>query len=146
MVGDLFTSFWDFISSLFWIFVLVAYLFTLFTIVWDLVSDRTLNGWAKAAWIVFLLFVPVLTALVYLIARGRGMAERQNERAQANKQVADDYIRSVAGHGPASEIARAKDLLDAGAISEDEFSTLKRNALEHVPARSGGQPSLAPGN
>lgn len=135
MAGDLFTSFWDFIGSLFWIFVLVAYLFTLFTVIWDLVSDRTLNGWAKAAWIVCLLLVPLLTAVVYLIARGRGMAERQYERSVASKQATDDYIRSVAGRSPASEIAHGNELLASGAISEDEFETIKRYALgKRTPA------------
>lgn len=132
MLDTAFGSIWDFLASLFWIFVLIAYLSALFAVVWDLVSDRSLNGWWKALWLVFLLFVPVLTALVYLIARGRGMAERQHERAQSNKRATEDYIRSVAEDGPASEIARAKELLENGAITEEEFLRLKSATLANL--------------
>ncbi len=74
-------SFWDIIWWFLWIFVFVAYMFALFSIVVDLFRDRKLNGWWKAVWLIFLIFVPFLTALVYLIARGRGMAERSDRSA-----------------------------------------------------------------
>ncbi|MBN9105724.1 MAG: SHOCT domain-containing protein [Propionibacteriaceae bacterium] len=112
----------------FTIFVFFAWLMALFSIIGDLFRDRLLSGWAKAVWLLFLIFVPFLTALVYLIARGSGMADRAAAQAKAQRSVADDYIRSVAG-GAAGEIAQAKALLDAGTISPAEFDALKAKAL-----------------
>jgi hypothetical protein len=108
--------------------IFFAYLFTLFAVVVDLFRDHKLNGFAKAIWIVFLVFLTPLTVLIYLIARGSGMQERTIAAESANQQAADDYIRSVAG-GPADEIAKAKQLLDAGAISPEEYAQLKARAL-----------------
>ncbi|WP_187264879.1 SHOCT domain-containing protein [Homoserinibacter sp. GY 40078] len=121
---------WDLILLMFWIFAFIAYLFAIFSIIGDLFRDNTLNGWWKALWIVFLIFLPFLTALVYLIARGRGMAERSQRQADAQAQIAEKYIRDVAGTAtPTDEIAKAKALLDAGAISQAEFESLKAKAL-----------------
>ena len=80
-------------------------------------------------WIFFLIFFPIITALVYLIARGKGMGDRQVAAAQQYKAAQDDYIKSVAGTSPADQIAQAKSLLDSGAISQAEFETLKAKAL-----------------
>lgn len=121
-------SFWDIIWWFLTIFIFISYLFVLFAIIGDLFRDHKLNGWWKAVWIVFLLFFPIITALVYLIARGRGMGERQAEQIREVKQAQDDYIRQVAG-GPAAEIAEAKKLLDSGAITQAEFEALKAKAL-----------------
>jgi len=125
MISDI----WGFIWSAFLIFAFIAYLMVLFTIFGDLFRDRALNGWYKALWIVFLILFPYLTAIVYLIARGRGLAERQHEYASAAKAATDEYIRHAAGTGPASEIAHAKALLDAGTITAAEYETLKTKAL-----------------
>lgn len=126
-------SFWSTIWDTIWwfitIFVFIAYLMALFSIIADLFRDRKLNGWAKAVWFVFLIFVPFLTALVYLIARGSGMAERAAEAQKETEHAATAYIRSVAEASPAAEIAQAKQLLDSGAISQGEFDQLKSNAL-----------------
>ncbi|MGC3995332.1 MAG: SHOCT domain-containing protein [Propionicimonas sp.] len=127
-MGDFLSHIWDFIWMFFTIFVLFAWLMALFSIISDLFRDKTLSGWAKAVWLLFLIFVPFLTALVYLIARGSGMAERASAQASAQKAAADDYIRSVSG-GAAGEIAQAKALLDAGTISPAEFDALKAKAL-----------------
>ena len=127
MVGFL-SNIWDFIWMFFTIFVFFAWLMVLFSIISDLFRDRALSGWAKAVWLVALIFVPVLTALIYLIARGKGMAERSAAQASAQRSAADDYIRSVAG-SPADEIARAKALLDAGSITSAEYDQLKAKAL-----------------
>ncbi len=132
-------SFWSVIWDAIWwfltIFVFVAYLMALFTIISDLFRDRKLNGFAKAIWFVFLIFLPFLTALVYLIARGGGMGERAAAQAQAAQSATNDYIRQVAGTAtPTDEIARAKQLLDAGAISADEFASLKQAALARTGA------------
>lgn len=124
-------SFWDVIWWFLWVFAFVAYLMALFAIIGDLFRDRHLNGWWKAVWIIFLIFLPVLTSLVYLIARGRGMAERSAKEAAQLQQAQSDYIKSVAGSAPtaADEIAKAKSLLDAGTITQAEYDALKAKAL-----------------
>jgi len=124
-------NFWDVIGWFLWAFVFIAYLMALFAIIGDLFRDRELNGWWKALWIIFLIFVPFLTALVYLIARGRGMAERQNKEVKQAQTAADDYIRNVARSSASDEIAKAKALLDAGTITQDEYNLLKAKALQH---------------
>ena len=122
------SNLWDFLWMFLTVFVFIAYLMALFSIITDLFRDRALNGWAKAIWFIFLIFLPFLTALVYLIARGRGMGERQAAQVREVKQAQDDYIRQVAG-GTAAEIAEAKRLLDSGAITQAEFDSLKAKAL-----------------
>ena len=124
-------SFWDFFWFIISFFLLMAYLVVLFQILVDLFRDRDLSGWWKAVWVFFLIVVPLITSLVYLIARGRSMTERNISYAQAAQKDTESYIRSVSsGAGsPADEIARAKSLLDAGAISQDEFDKLKAKAL-----------------
>ena len=122
-------SFWDFFWFIISFFLLMAYLMVLFQIVIDLFRDRSVGGGMKAVWVVGLIFLPVLTAVIYLIARGGGMAERSMAAAQGAQQDAEAYIRSVASSSPSDEIARAKSLLDSGAISAEEFETLKATAL-----------------
>lgn len=120
---------WDFIWFVFWSYVFISYLMVLFGIIGDIFRDTTLNGWLKAVWIIFLVFVPVLTALVYLIVRGRGMSERQYAAVSSLRSQQDAYIRSVASSSPVDDIAKAKALLDAGSISQAEFNGLKARAL-----------------
>ena len=121
---------WDFIAWFFWVFVFVAYLMVIFAIIGDLFRDHQLNGWWKAVWIIFLVFLPFLTALVYLIARGRGMAQRQAQQVSQMQAAQADYIRQTAGGtSSAGEITKAKQLLDSGAISQAEFEALKAKAL-----------------
>lgn len=130
-VSSFFSSVWDIVWWFFSVFVFIAYLMALFTILTDLFRDRKLSGIAKAVWLIFLVFLPFLTALVYLIVRGKGMGERAQERAASHQAAADEYIRNVAGSGGSAvdEIARAKQLLDAGAITAEEFASLKAAAL-----------------
>ncbi|MFF1635212.1 SHOCT domain-containing protein [Leifsonia sp. NPDC058248] len=123
---------WNIIWLFFWSFAFIAYLFALFAIIGDLFRDRRLNGWWKAVWIIFLIFVPFLTALVYLIARGPGMAERSQKEARQVQTATDQYIRTVASASPADEIAKAKGLLDSGTITPEEFAQLKARALSHT--------------
>jgi hypothetical protein len=123
------SNFWDFIWLIFSAFLFIAYLFVMFQVVVDLFRDDKLGGFAKAVWIVGLIFLPVLTALIYIIARGNGMAARQQAALQRAKSDTDAYIRHVAGKSPAEQIADAKALLDAGTISQDEFAKLKAKAL-----------------
>ncbi|WP_417563962.1 SHOCT domain-containing protein [Microbacterium sp.] len=122
-------GFWDFIWLMVWAFFFIAYLMVLFSIISDLFRDRKLNGWWKALWIVCLVFIPLLTSLVYLIARGRGMAERGAKQAEEAKQATDSYIKDVAGRSPSDEIAAAAKLLEAGTITTDEYEKLKAKAL-----------------
>ena len=123
-------NFSDFFWLLIWSFVLVCYLMVLFQIIGDLFRDKDLSGWWKALWIIFLIIFPFLAALIYLIARGRGMAERQAGAVQNAQAATDQYIQSVASRGnPAEQIASAKTLLDNGTISQDEFDKLKQKAL-----------------
>ncbi len=123
-------DFGDFFWLLIWSFFFVFYLMILFQIIGDLFRDKELSGWLKALWIVALILVPFLTALIYLIARGRGMAERQAGQVQQAQAATDSYIKEVAGRGnPAEQIATAKSLLDDGAITTAEFDQLKAAAL-----------------
>ena len=122
-------SFWDFIWYTLVIFAFVAYLMLLFYILSDLFRDRELSGWWKAVWIFFLIVLPWLTALVYLIARGGSMTRRTIRAQNEAKQATDTYIQSVAGKSPAEQIADAKALLDSGTITEQEYNALKAKAL-----------------
>lgn len=126
---DLWQNFWTLIWWFVWAFVFIAYLFALFAVITDLFRDRELSGWLKAVWFFFLVFVPFLTALVYVIARGDGMAERNSREARAAREATDAYIRSVASPGPAQEIDKAKQLLDAGTITPEQFEQIKTKAL-----------------
>ncbi|MFF8818155.1 MULTISPECIES: PLDc N-terminal domain-containing protein [Leucobacter] len=127
---ELLDSLWDIVRIFFWGFVFVASIWALFVVISDLFRDKQLSGWWKALWLVFLVFVPVLTTLIYIIARGSGMAERSAKEMEGAKNAADEYIRSVAVPSPAEEIARAKALLDDGTISADDFEALKQRALQ----------------
>lgn len=123
-------SFWDVVWFIFISFAFVAYLMVMFSIITDLFRDRETSGWAKAVWIVLLIFFPLITALVYLIVRGNGMTERSMRTAEAMKEQQDTYIREVAGKAsPVDQVAKAKAMLDAGAISQSEFDALKAKAL-----------------
>ena len=124
-------SFWDFFWFILSFFLLMAYLVVLFQILTDLFRDREVSGWLKAVWVLLLIFFPIITSLVYLITRGQGMTERGAATMRAAQADTDAYIRSVASNGgsPSDEIARAKGLLDSGAISQAEFDRLKAKAL-----------------
>ena len=123
-------SFWDVVWIVVISFAFVAYLMVMFSILADLFRDRDESGWMKAAWIVLLIVFPLLTALVYLGVRGRGMAERQSRDVAEMKQQQDAYIRDVASKAsPADQIAQAQKMLNDGAISQPEFERLKEKAL-----------------
>jgi hypothetical protein len=124
-------SFWDFFWFILSFFLLMAYLVVLFQILTDLFRDKGTSGGMKAVWVFFLIFFPIITSLVYLIARGHGMAERNLAAVQSAQAETDAYIRSVSSSNgsPTDEIARAKGLLDSGAITQAEFDGLKAKAL-----------------
>jgi Phospholipase_D-nuclease N-terminal/Short C-terminal domain len=123
-------TFWDAMWSLFVFFIWVAWFILLFHIVIDVFRRDDASGWKKAAWLVFILFVPFIGVFVYLILNSDDMARRGMREAAASQQQMDEYIRSTAGSGgAAAEIERAKGLLDSGAISQAEFDAIKAKAL-----------------
>jgi hypothetical protein len=123
-------GFWDFFWLLIWSYIIFAYLLLLFHIIKDVFRDRDLGGGAKALWIIGLIVVPFLVALIYLIVRGHGMAERQAAAARQARADTDQYIQSVASTAtPADQIASAKALLDSGSITAAEFDQLNAKAL-----------------
>ena len=123
------SNFWDLVWLMITTFFFVAYLIVMFHIVVDLFRDQELGGGSKVLWAVGLIFLPVITALVYIVARGNGMAARSRASMQRAKEDTETYIRGVAGRSPAAEIAEAKALLDAGTISPAEYDRLKAKAL-----------------
>ena len=123
-------SFWDVVWFIFISFAFVAYLMVMFSILGDLFRDRDASGIAKAVWVIALIFLPLLTSLVYLIVRGKGMTERSMRQAAMLRQQHEAYVREVAGQvTPSDQIAQARALLDAGAISQPEYEALKTKAL-----------------
>ncbi len=117
----------DFFALVWASFVFFCYISIVIFVIMDLFRDDELDGWYKAIWIIFLVFVPVITGLVYLIARGKGMAARSGRRRSGPSEV-DEY-QPKASANPAQDIAHAKELLDAGTISQGEFDALKSKAL-----------------
>lgn len=125
-------SFWEYFWLIVAAFVFFAFLMMLFSIFADIFRDHELGGWGKALWCVFIIVVPVLGALVYLIARGGGMAGRSAQEAQAYQEAQAEYVRGIAATAaasPADQVAQAKQLLDAGTISQQEFDAMKAKAL-----------------
>ncbi|MFP3467530.1 PLDc N-terminal domain-containing protein [Leifsonia sp. SIMBA_070] len=121
--------FWNAFLYIFWIFAFVAYLMMLFGVLVDLFRDSELNGWWKALWVIFLVFVPFLTVLVYLIARGRGMAARNLARHATVREDDSWGQHPTPSATPAADIQQAQALLDTGAITAGEFDALKAKAL-----------------
>jgi predicted small integral membrane protein len=123
------SNFWDTVVLMASTFVFIAYLMVLFQVVVDLFRDGEMGGGSKVLWLIGLIFLPVLTALIYILVRGGGMAARQRATQRSAKADTDAYIREVAAKSPADQIADAKMLLDAGTINGDEFARLKAKAL-----------------
>ena len=124
-------SFWDFFWLMLWAFFIVIWIMILWQIFTDLFRDHETGGFAKAIWVIALIFFTPITALIYLIVKGRGMAERNMKAAQRMQEQQAEYIRSVSGGGadPAEQIGKAKGLLDSGAITQAEFDSIKTKAL-----------------
>ncbi|WP_296809737.1 SHOCT domain-containing protein [Thiocapsa sp.] len=120
---------WDIVYLVASTFLFFAYLIILFHIVVDLFRDPWLGGGYKALWLIGLLFLPFVTAFLYVLVRGKGMGTRQRSALERARSDADAYIREVARTSPADQIAAAKALLDAGTINQAEFDTLKGKAL-----------------
>jgi general stress protein CsbA len=111
-------------------FAWVAWIWVLIVIIGDLFRRHDTSGWTKALWVIFMIVLPFIGVLTYLIVNGQGMAERSARQAQAQQARFDDYVQSVASDGgAASEIEKAKRLLDDGAITQSEYDSLKAKAL-----------------
>lgn len=112
------------------IFFFVIWIWILITILTDLFRDHELSGWAKAAWVLFLVFIPFLTALIYLIARGEGMRDRTIKAQADAKKHFDEYVRQQAhAASPADELHKLAELKDKGALSQAEFDQAKQKLL-----------------
>ena len=121
----------SFLLALLEFFLFFAWIMCLFWIFGDIFRSRDLGGGAKTFWVIFVILIPWLGILVYLIARGKGMHERQLEQMKEMQKAQNEYIKSVAGSGTnaADQIASAKSLLDSGTITQAEFDRLKAKAL-----------------
>ena len=122
-------EFGEFLWSLLVIFFMIMYFMILFSVVIDLFRNHQMGGFAKALWILFLIFVPLLSLLIYVIVYGRSMATRQQQAVTEAQQEQAAYIKQVAGTSPAEQIAQAQQLLQSGAISQQEFDAIKAKAL-----------------
>jgi Short C-terminal domain/Phospholipase_D-nuclease N-terminal len=116
--------------TMFVFFAWILFFWLLFVVFGDLFRRRDIGGWGKAAWTIFVIVLPFLGIFVYLIAEGHGMGERSAVQAQEAQAQMDAYVRSAAGSGGAAEqIAKAKELLDNGAITQAEYDAIKAKAL-----------------
>ena len=111
------------------IFFFVIWIWILITILTDLFRDHELSGWWKAVWVLFLVFIPFLTALIYLIARGSGMRDRTIKAQADAKKHFDEYVQTQAHHSPADELHKLNDLREKGALSQEEFDQAKAKLL-----------------
>ncbi|WP_411108828.1 SHOCT domain-containing protein [Streptomyces sp. c-19] len=121
--------------TMLWFFLWIMWLFLLFKVVTDIFRDHSLNGWAKAGWLIFCIVLPYLGVLAYVIARGKSMGERDVKRARESEAAFQEYIRKTAGPqgggsgGSADELARLADLKEKGALTPEEFEKAKARVL-----------------
>ena len=111
------------------IFFLITYFMMLFWVIVDIFRRHDIGGAHKAIWLIVLFIIPLVGLLIYMLVDGNGIAERNAAQAKAAQQDFDDHVRSVAGGGSADEIAKAKQLLDSGAINQAEYEQIKSKAL-----------------
>ena len=112
------------------IFFFVIWVWIVITILMDLFRDHELSGWWKAVWVIFLIFIPILTSLVYLIVRGSGMRERAiKEQADSKKQF-DEYVRETAGSTPVDELHKLDQLRQSGGITAEEYEKMKADLIK----------------
>jgi Short C-terminal domain/Phospholipase_D-nuclease N-terminal len=119
--------FWTFL----WFFLWIAWIVVLFRVIFDIFRSKDMGGWGKALWVIFVVFLPFLGVLVYLIARGHSMSERDYQDAAAQEQAFQSYVRSAAGSGggSADELTKLADLRDRGVINQAEFEQQKAKIL-----------------
>lgn len=122
-------NFGDLLLLVFEVFLFVAWIWIVIAIISDLFRDHEMSGWAKGIWIIFLVFIPFLSALVYLIARGNGMRDRAIKAQSDAKAHFDEYVREQAASSPADELHKLNDLREKGALSQAEFDQAKAKLL-----------------
>ena len=122
-------SFGDLLLSVFEIFIFVVWFWILFTIIGDLFRDHEMSGWAKAVWIVFLVFVPYISMIVYLVARSSGMRERGLQAQSEAKHHFDSYVQEQAHASPADELHKLHELKEKGGLSSEEYERAKAKLL-----------------
>ena len=129
-------------ASIFWFMLLVAWFWLMIVVLTDVFRDRELNGWAKGLWCIFIVLLPWLGVLTYLIARGRSMQERALQQSQDNEQAFRRYVRDAAGTGPsmADEIGKLAKLRDEGAISPEDYESAKNRILVRGGPAVGSRP------
>ena len=111
------------------VFAWIIFIWIAITVLIDIFRRDDISGWGKAAWVIFIVILPWIGVLAYLIFNHTGMNERRSQEARAAQAQFDDYVRKTAGGGAASEIEKAKQLLDSGAITQQEFESIKAKAL-----------------
>ena len=111
------------------IFFIVIYIWIVITILMDLFRDHEQSGWAKAGWFFFLVFVPYLTAFIYLIVRGPGMRDRAIQEQTDAKKHFDEYVRETAGTSPVDELHKLDQLKQSGGLTEDEYNKMKAKII-----------------
>jgi len=129
---DFFSNFLSVLFYTLWFMIFIAFIFVLIRIIMDVFRDRELSGWGKTGWLIFIIILPVLGALIYLFARGSSMAARDAQEAANYRAQQLEYTKGLMGEAGATataSIAQGKELLDAGAITEEEFAALKAKAL-----------------
>ena len=122
-------SFGEALGTVLAVFIFVAWIMVLFTILSDLFRDHEMSGWGKAVWVVFLIFIPFLTALIYLIARGSGMRDRALKEQAEQKKHFDEYIKDTAGTSQVDELANLAELHDKGKLTDAEYEQMKAKLL-----------------
>jgi hypothetical protein len=125
-------SLWEVMLSIFWFMLLVAWFWLLITIVTDIFRDAELSGWSKALWCLFVLVLPWIGVLTYLLARGRSMNERAVKQASDNERAFRQYVQQAASSGPgiADELDRLAKLYSQGTINAEDYEAAKRRVLE----------------
>ena len=122
-------SFGELLLTVFEIFLFVVWIWILFTIIGDIFRDHEMSGWSKAQWIILLVFIPYISMLVYLIARGSGMRERTLQAQSEAKHQFDSYVQEQAHASPADELHKLNYLKEKGALSSEEFDRAKAKLL-----------------
>jgi ABC-type multidrug transport system fused ATPase/permease subunit len=122
-------SFGEALGTVLAVFIFVAWIMVLFTVLSDLFRDHEMSGWGKAAWVVFLIFIPFLAVLVYLLARGSGMRDRALQEQAEQKKHFDQYIQETPGTSKVDELASLAELHDKGKLSDAEYEQMKAKLL-----------------
>ena len=122
-------SFGEALGTVLAVFIFVAWIMVLFTVLSDLFRDHEMSGWGRAAWVVFLIFIPFLAVLVYLLARGSGMRDRALQEQAEQKKHFDQYIQETAGTSRVDELASLAALHDKGKLSDAEYEQMKAKLL-----------------